>query len=356
MESTARLKALKRLKVSFSNSPKNPVEEEGVKKQAVAFVLGEIIEAIEKKYFPPGGEQKSLPDGVFDLLFLVRNLDKISSYDAYKSVVLNKAVDFLSYKEEVTKNLEAHWDEIAKTIGGYLEGSIPDFAKIECTVSFGQSDPHSGKTVAIVEFMEGDKSLFKVVYKPRDAQVDAQIIELFSQINGLAPQEKSDFGTQESFRKDLPVFSILSFEDMSVWEFIEGESPGKDNSAQQYIVSRGGRHKQKLAHQAVRLEAICNAIHLTDLHGENVIFMGLDGDNSSIVPIDLENVQEYPHQRAGLLEENAYGSTHLLMPQIPSLTQAEMELIERFLDRIPELPVRIIALTNKEVERISRED
>lgn len=75
--------------------------------------------------------------------------------------------------------------------------------------------------------------MFVVYYKPRDAHIDAAIINLFKEINRLSH-------IQKSLTVPLPEYKILSvatnLEVFSIWEYIDVKNDEKPSSGEANIV------------------------------------------------------------------------------------------------------------------------
>lgn len=227
----------------------------------------------------------------------------------------------------------------------------------------GEDVHHGGASPLLVSFNQDGMVCLKLVYKPRIAETDQAIIDLFKELNQLPESENS-----------LPVYKILnqgaegSFWHNSLWDYIEGVEPGTSSNANELIQSlkRGTNQEiQRLRQPPIdqtaleselkkmkalevfeknlaRLQAICQYAGITDLHGENVRLTGIktditqkriteleesgsftEGKQFQIVPIDLEVVKV--GNETGLFGKS--GS-----PQSEVLSSREKEIIDRFLE------------------------
>ncbi len=153
--------------------------------------------------------------------------------------------------------------------------------------------------------------LRKIVYKPRNAETEIAILELFKHLNlKKAPSEA-----------ELPVFKIVNLGNAgSIWEYIV-RADGGGHLQNDAIVELEAMKRTPLYEQAKnnfdRLESVCQAIGVTDLHPENVILR----NRIEWVPIVFE-VIKVGHV-TGLYGKNR-------TPELKPLKSEEWVLINQF--------------------------
>lgn len=190
-----------------------------------------------------------------------------------------------------------------------------------------------GRLPAFIKCSINGKTLFKLVYKPRNALIDKAVIETFKKINMLNDEQKS------SKTIPLPEYKIVSLDNCSLWEYIDGKDIEKEKSAGVYIYNKFSNRPSKLENaQKVlnRLDAVLTRMQISDLHKENVKIKHLKSSQQivDIIPIDLENRQRNkPTQLGG-------------NPKKVTLTDAEKNLIDNtFVDQLPNIPFRYLPVS-----------
>ena len=119
-----------------------------------------------------------------------------------------------------------------------------------------------GRLPAFIKCSINGKTLFKLVYKPRNALIDKAVIETFKKINMLNDEQKS------SKTIPLPEYKIVSLDNCSLWEYIDGKDIKKEKSAGVYIHNKFSNRPIKLENaQKVlnRLDAVLTRMQISDL-------------------------------------------------------------------------------------------
>ncbi len=165
------------------------------------------------------------------------------------------------------------------------------------TIQLLGGDSHNkGKVPVLILFFEKGTPLGKIVYKPRKAETDRAVIDLYAQMNQLGSPI------------NLPVYKIISVGEGSFWEFVDGQLLEQDSAHKQANAANVGN--------LLRLEQVTSAVGISDLHKENVILRG-----NEFVPIDLESYD--PESETGL-----YGGSVRPAPQ--PFSEKEQLLINNF--------------------------
>ncbi|CCB85687.1 putative uncharacterized protein [Parachlamydia acanthamoebae UV-7] len=231
----------------------------------------------------------------------------------FKGILTSKIGLWKAFEGRAKDTIEEHKATILEQFGNGSKNSAD--VKFDLKV-LGGDDHNNGQSPLLVTFTFPDKSPLKVVYKPRSAQTDAAILDLFAKLNSLHPDLKS--------HGDLPQYKIQDIDGGkgSIWEFIEGqplhtEASSTINKIQDQDV------RIRAEENLIRLEQICSRAGITDLHMENVL-LTRDGQ---WVPIDLEVVE--PGHATGLLSSQASKDPKFS----PELKQDEIMLIDKFLDQ-----------------------
>jgi|688.fasta_scaffold53299_4 hypothetical protein len=229
-----------------------------------------------------------------------------------------------------------------------------DRVKIELKpLSEGSETHNGGKQVFAITFSLDDKNILKIVSKPRNAVIDAAVIDTFKKINALDPKQKSG-------RYDLPTYTIVNPSgegwqnlniagEISLWEFIEGETMryAKErllgrrldkiptpNTILSHICERKLKKYQKKLN---RMDAILTGMEVSDLHLENIMIVGHQKSETrepELIPIDLEVIQS---------DGTGLGTTVKKF----QLTPEEMDLVNQFKGRMDQLPHRILPLATQ---------
>ena len=141
----------------------------------------------------------------------------------------------------------------------------------------------------------------------------------------------------------LPAYKILNLEkEGSLHEYIDGENPRRISAKEEIDNMEESDFKSTLTKHLNRLESVCRAIGLTDLHHENILFT----KNGMIVPIDIEAIDLSKETGLFGLEEKA--------PKFDISNSEEISLIEIFNNTTKEVPHRFVPLpTNYFEEMIS---
>jgi lantibiotic modifying enzyme len=130
-------------------------------------------------------------------------------------------------------------------------------------IQLGLSDPHrGGRAVAILTFGSGDSSR-KVVYKPKDMQVDLAYQQFLQQINAT------------SSLSPLRSLTVISLEGFGLMEWVEHRTCGSEEELERFYTNAG------------RLMALLYLLGCTDCHHENLIACG-----DQLVLIDTETLLE----------------------------------------------------------------
>ena len=220
------------------------------------------------------------------------------------------------------------------------------------TIKYAKADAHHGGKVPFsCELHDGRR----VFVKPRSATLDISIIRLFEDINKVQPDLMlPTYKIENVLNKEID--SVWS-----VWDAIEGYEPGEgieiietgflENKSLK-ITGLLDNEMEELKRKLYILDAVARKIHLSDLHGENLIFTNLVKDKPSsnfgstvlikenknkpigIVPIDLESIQK--EAPTGLLNPK---SENLI-----DLNEATLKEIEQFNKTAIEVPFRFVPL------------
>ncbi|MBS0647644.1 MAG: DUF4135 domain-containing protein [Verrucomicrobia bacterium] len=252
----------------------------------------------------------------------------------------NKCVNRRLFLVRVVKDIEKHKEDIVK--GFYRKDvDVKTLEEISFNPVLSSAETHNrGEVATRIEFFQKNQLLFTVYYKPRDARIDAAVIDLFRAINRLPPDSKL-------LKVKLPEYQIVSFvnndENFSIWEYIDGKShEGRANAVINHLKADqkiNSRQEKILLDKLRRLESVCQPIALSDLHTANVLFRNLSSEDPEIVPIDLESIQE--DAGTGLYEGKA--------PEM-HLSPQESELVKKFRNNIYSTPFRLVSLATGEFE------
>ena len=152
------------------------------------------------------------------------------------------------------------------------------------------------------------------------------VIDLFKNINALPDEAKSS-------SVSLPTYQILNFDNdddqFSIWQAVKGEQ--YQGFAADTIIQAMSRSTQRDGYheKLQRLETVCRALNLSDLHPENLIFT-----DDEVIPIDLESIQL--HHATGLYERPG---------SVPPLSARERELIETTQKSLRDIPYRFVPIS-----------
>ncbi|MBS0649462.1 MAG: DUF4135 domain-containing protein [Verrucomicrobia bacterium] len=286
---------------------------------------------------------RTLPDKVMakmnisrsDLPFQDPNLEPPFNFtfEVYSESWLNAIVNRTFYINEINLNVQNNRDFLFEKFNIPLEAPVGNF--------FPEGETHNGGKKTVLIGFKTANGIKKLVYKPRDARVDKAIVELFVRLNGLDEKERSS-------KLPLPEYKITNWKNnqASIWEFIPGPNLGRKGKIPQKASSFvESQNNDELKIKLVRLDDILKLLHVSDLHGENVIMKKEGEKYLDIVPIDLENVfikpnRDIPTKLGGQeirieLERNGL---------YKGLTQAEKKLTEELKQEMSKFSVRYLPL------------
>lgn len=229
---------------------------------------------------------------------------------------LNHCVNHIHFQQQIQETVQTHKRRIfLEFCPERLRGIDPD--EFVVTIYPVSSETHhGGKVSARVDFSFHDDVQFCVFLKPRSATIDSKVIDLFRRLNALPLEERS-------YPQRLPEYKILQIpaggETWSVWEFIEGSSELGTSAEGIVTAIQGAERRDCVAKDLLRLEQVSRAIHLSDLHIENLIFIYDNPGVSSVVPIDLESIQI--GSATGLYDQDM---------EVAGLSDAEMAIVMGF--------------------------
>ena len=131
------------------------------------------------------------------------------------------------------------------------------------SIQLGLSDPHrGGRAVAILRFGEGDETR-RVVYKPKDMQVDGTYQRYLQALNDASDLEP------------LRCLTIVNRDGYGFMEWVEHRTCGNDDELARFYTNAG------------RTMAVLHLLGCTDCHYENLIASG-----DQLVLIDTETLLE----------------------------------------------------------------
>jgi type 2 lantibiotic biosynthesis protein LanM len=197
------------------------------------------------------------------------------AYDAFMAELLGSGYALLLDEYPVLGRLLAQvtglWLEGSEEALRRLAGSRSDLqqsfgiepgAGLE-VIQLGLSDPHrGGRAVAILTFGSGDSSR-KVVYKPKDMQVDLAYQQVLQQLNAA------------SSLPPLRCLTVVSREGFGLMEWVEHRTCSSEEELGRFYANAG------------RLMAVLHLLGCTDCHHENLIACG-----DQLVLIDTETLLE----------------------------------------------------------------
>ena len=237
--------------------------------------------------------------------------DRLTHINFMHEQILNHCIDQASFLIDTQHIIQTDKSEIIRCF--YSDPLVINPDSVTFNLFPVQSETHNrGKLPLKVTFSFEKRELFSIFFKPRDAQIDQTVINVFHELNNL-PQEK------KSIKTDLPTYKIECVNSesysFSIWEYIEG-THSSAGDASDYI-NRYFSTNDHLKDQLTRLQIVCKYLEISDLHMENIIFSHMGKPNLQVVPIDLESVQ--PNSDTGL------GNP---LKKAPTLTESEKELLD----------------------------
>jgi len=276
-----------------SANPKDSIEERLAENQQIQQEIKTKVKDLKKFYSAHG----------FEHMFIVAasqfqdkdELDVKFFIEKSQACFINR----LAYVEDVKQFVEQNKIKILKEF--YLQyldlGIDPETITFNVELVEGETHNH-GKIPAFIHFSMNGNQLFKIVYKPRSAAIDAAVIETFQQINEIDKDHKS-------FDTFLPEYKILNFDDRSIWEYIEGDDIKLERSVGDFIRRKPNNSRWQTARLTLnRMDAILTRMGISDLHKENIKVRNKAGEDVKFFPIDLENRHiGAPTQLGGLPKE-----------------------------------------------------
>jgi len=163
---------------------------------------------------------------------------------------------WLDASEEMLRRLAASRKELALDIGIAGEARLT-------SIQLGLSDPHrGGRAVAILSFGDGDAAR-RVVYKPKDMQVDATYQTYLQALN-----DASDLGPLRTLR-------VINRDGYGFMEWVEHRPCTNEEELARFYTNAG------------RTMALLHLLGCTDCHYENLIASG-----DQLILIDTETLLE----------------------------------------------------------------
>lgn len=267
--------------------------------------------------------------------------EEIRKYFIDFKIIKEKAINIfsnrISYFREISYLFNKHKGRILETFSCNDQGL--ELYKIDFIEK--RSETHNkGRKPVFINLKSPNSSLIELVWKPRNANIDSKVIELFGNINDLKIDECV-----------LPTYKIFMSEEdnFSVWQKIAGSDLKKlgcqenqtpfdfiQKSASQLGVADTG--KGNLLKQIKKMTSIISRLEISDLHHENVILTNKDG-SFSLVPIDLEVLQRkyITHLMVKLANESKETVEKSRKQELDAydLNQTEQSLIDRCKQKLP---------------------
>jgi hypothetical protein len=227
-----------------------------------------------------------------------------------QNLSINKLKNTCLYIENVKGILEKNKKLIVEK---FCDKSAINLNQIKFSLKLlGEETHHRGQVTMLVTVSHEGTNIGRVVYKPRSAETEIEILKLFALLNDKVSSEQ----------EKLTIYRIESLgPEGSIWEFIDGDK--LDMPAIDYLDKiRNSLTLEKFETATAnlhRLQTICKKIGVTDLHMENVILV----NQNKWVPIDHEVINS--GHITGLYGENNE-------PEPLAMTPAEDTFIKAFND------------------------
>jgi hypothetical protein len=266
-----------RNRASLAN-PKDLSKEELVENRRIEDELNEKLQDLKNRYRAHG----------FEYMFIYAAAIEPRKHELEIKFYIEKSkvcfINRLAYLEEVKQFVEQNEIKILNEFyPQYLDLGI-DPKTITFNVELVEGETHNhGKIPAFIHFSMNGNQLFKIVFKPRNATLDAAVIETFKKINEIDKVCKS-------FDTFLPEYKIINFDNRSIWEYIEGDDIKLERSVGDFIGRKPNNSRWQTARLTLnRMDAILTRMGISDLHKENIKVRNLAGEDVKFFPIDLEN-------------------------------------------------------------------
>lgn len=231
----------------------------------------------------------------------------------YKIRIMSALLNALSSKDAVKQFVNTNRDMILREFYSGSQSS-KDF---QCERTLGETH-NQGEVTYRVYLEAGEK---KIYYKPRGGITEKKAIDLFKKLNDLRPD-------LSELQCSLPFYKIISIsEKASLWEGVMG-SHGEHGQLASFNIKHS-TEQEIFKKNLVRLNTVCAAIGIYDLHSENMIY----SSSGACIPIDLECIDLFSQRPTGLIAtSDSYHDWARTYPACSNLNQNEREAIQAFRD------------------------
>lgn len=213
-------------------------------------------------------------------------LQLYNTYPVLVDLIKKTSKDYFNYLKEILTS----WEQDYNHLKTYFDFNVEKIVSI----NLGMGDLHAGKSVAKISFDNG----ISLIYKPRNAQVEAKFNELVEMVNA-----------NKSFDMlDLRYAKVCTQSHYAWVENIEYKKCSSIHEVKRYYVRAG------------QLLALLHILNAVDFHYENIIAEG-----EYPIPIDLETIMHPLDRSYDCLAEN-------------ELVQAANEELDRAVINIGLLP------------------
>jgi lantibiotic modifying enzyme len=184
-------------------------------------------------------------------------------------ILIQKTWNIVDYLKDVIATTNAKKELLFNFFDlSAIDDVVPVVLQLEI---LGEETHNGGTTPVLICFIQSGYIIKKIVYKPRSAETECAIIELFKKLNKIPnfPQ--------------LPEYKILSLENCSFWEFIDEKTLTVDANIHLTTLGLAKDELKEAQDNLNYLDTICKRIGVTDLHMENIFFVR---NSLQMVPID----------------------------------------------------------------------
>lgn len=256
-------------------------------------------------------------------IFPEENIDEKLYY--VRSIWTNKLRNLEVYIKRTLQILEKHQTMI---LHRFFSGQPVLFQPIRMEIEqLGAETHNGGECILKVTYYGGANKLGAIVYKPRSAETEIAILNMFSQLNALPKNKKTG--------PDLPVYQVVQLRGGkgSIWEFIEA-SAISFLASDEILYKVPNEHRKEAEINLMRLHSISKHIGLTDLHPQNILRRG-----PQWIPIDMEIIKQGA-------PTNLYTQRRTVPEPTPlALSEDEDAIIQDFLRSQPHRLSRLAPIT-----------
>lgn len=249
-------------------------------------------------------------------------IDDVEQLRFKLQVMNNKIVNVIEYAKKIHSFFALHQEQILRDFFPNIQN--PDRFKAHFKIA-GEETHNRGESTVEVTFSSDLEKLGTIFFKPRTAEVESRLLEMFGELNQESPNKPL-----------LAQYKIRMYKEQgespwhgsSVWECVKGRRLITEGDLITHIMTLSDvNRRNEVRANAERLQRVSREIGLTDLHQENIFL-----NDGQLIPVDMEVIRlNHP---TGLGDRIAEAE----------VTDRELSIIRKYNLLMPNLPSRYLPL------------